>query len=51
MACFRLLRSGYVGTMRKSYAYTVRDRSFIVYYLLLWCVTYTLIVTSYYAYV
>ena len=37
MACFRLLRSGYVGTIRKSYAYTIRKQSycillFITYY-------------------
>ena len=38
-----------MGTIRKSCVYTLRNRSFIVYYLLLYYVTYTLIVTSYYA--
>ena len=30
MACFRLLHSGYVGTIWKSYAHTVRNRSFSI---------------------
>ena len=30
MACFRLLRSGYGGTIRKSYAYTIWKRSYCI---------------------
>ena len=30
MACFHLLRSGYVGTIRKSYAYTVQKQSYCI---------------------
>ena len=30
MACFRLLHSGYVGTIRKSYAYTIRKQSYCI---------------------
>ena len=53
MACFHLLRSGYMGTIRKSYVYTIWKRSYcicIVFYYYGMC-PYTLIVTSYYAYV
>ena len=38
-----------LGTIWKSFVYMVQNRSFIVYYLLLYYVTYTLLVTSYYA--
>ena len=30
MACFHLLHSGYVGTVRKSYAYTIRKQSYCI---------------------
>ena len=30
MACFHLLRSGYVGTIRKSYAYMILKQSYCI---------------------
>ena len=30
MACFQLLHSGYVGTIRKSFAYTIRKQSYCI---------------------
>ena len=30
MACYRLLHSEYMGTIRKSYAYTIRKQSYYI---------------------
>ena len=50
MACFRLLRVGYDTEVICIYGTELILLYFIYYYLILWNVTYTLIVTSYYAY-
>ena len=50
MACFRLLHVGYDTEVICIYGTEPVLLYFIYYYLILWNVTYTLIVTSYYAY-
>ena len=50
MACFHLLHVGYDTEVICIYGTEPILLYFIYYYLILWNVTYTLIVTSYYAY-
>ena len=50
MACFRLLHDGYDTEVIFVYGTEPVLLYFFFYYWILWYVTYTLIVTSYYAY-